>query len=94
MYDACKQTSQPVRVWALHAWHLIVQSASVGDVGRYVKPTLALISAHLLADCPPAVEGERAHGATLCCLVRGGGIVALTQSLAAGAVRRRGWCAQ
>ena len=70
VYEACKQTTQPVRVWALHAWHLIVQGASVGDAGRYVRPTLALIMAHLLADCPPAVEGEREHAATQSCLAR------------------------
>lgn len=49
VYTACKQTAEPGKSWALHAWSRLLD-ASTTDAAKYAKPTLALINAHLLAD--------------------------------------------
>ena len=49
VYTACKQTAEPGKSWALHAWSRLLDTCTT-DVPKYAKPTLALINAHLLAD--------------------------------------------
>jgi len=73
VYEMCKLTIQPVRIWALHAWNIIVESQGA-TVDKFIKPSIALINAHLLA-----MEGHPSRGlpgaqlsynGTLTCLAR------------------------
>jgi len=57
VYEMCKVTSQPVRTWALHSWQQIVECSGM-DIAKFVKPSLALINAHLLT-----VDGDPIRGA-------------------------------
>ncbi|TYZ59172.1 hypothetical protein PybrP1_007105 [[Pythium] brassicae (nom. inval.)] len=43
--------SQPLRTWILHSWSIVMESVSSagGDYEQYIKSTLSLIDAHVLA---------------------------------------------
>ena len=49
IYDSCKRTVQPFRTWGLHAFYLLLDTPGM-DVSKYVKPSLSLIDAHILAE--------------------------------------------
>ena len=48
IFEAARETKQPVRTWALHAWWLLVD-ASGSAFQRYIQPTLSLLDAHILS---------------------------------------------
>jgi hypothetical protein len=48
IFEAARETKQPVRTWALHAWWLLLD-ASGSSFQRYVQPTLSLLDAHILS---------------------------------------------
>ena len=48
LFEAARETKQPVRTWALHAWWLLVD-ASGSAFQRYIQPTLSLLDAHILS---------------------------------------------
>lgn len=43
--------SQPLRTWILHSWSIVMESVSTsgGDYEQYIKSTLSLVDAHILA---------------------------------------------
>ena len=46
LYDSARETREPVRTSALHSWWVMLSSQH--DLTKYIKPTLALVDAHLL----------------------------------------------
>lgn len=67
-----KETSQPVRLWMLYAIHLSMRAAK-SDFAPFLKDTLRLATAHLLADFFESplvlwVIAELARSATAACL--------------------------
>ena len=46
LYDSARETREPVRTSALHSWWVMLSSQH--DITKYIKPTLALVDAHLL----------------------------------------------
>ena len=59
VYDAARETRQPVRTWVLHAWGaLLRQLRHSRDFGKFVQPTLALVDAHLLCDVGSTYTGK------------------------------------
>jgi len=73
VYDLCKLTSQPMRTWALHTWKVIVDAAGM-DARKLVKPSIALINAHLLA-----VEGHPDRGGHTAAVMTAGSMTCLAQ---------------
>eukprot|EP00750_Incisomonas_marina_P003755 INCI13409.4.p1 GENE.INCI13409.4~~INCI13409.4.p1 ORF type:complete len:1613 (+),score=291.88 INCI13409.4:297-5135(+) len=66
IYDAARETRQPVRTWVLHAWGtLLRQLRHSRDFGKFVEPTLALIDAHLLCDVASICTGAVRTGVVL-----------------------------
>ena len=57
-YNQSRETSQPIRTWALHSFWLIINSVGIG-FEKYVKPTMALVDAHLLAGRISETSRER-----------------------------------
>lgn len=69
IYDCCKMTRQPLRVWSLHCWNIYITRSDVETPRVFFNPTLALINAHLLTEAGnPEHESQKAQHATMCCL--------------------------
>jgi hypothetical protein len=61
---------QPVRTWTLHSWSLLIETISAGnEFETYVKSTLSLVDAHMLADAGPG-GSIPTHPSVLCALAR------------------------
>lgn len=48
IFDAARETKQPLRTWALHTWWMLLEAAG-SAFNRYVQPTLSLLDAHILS---------------------------------------------
>ena len=72
LYDLARETREPVRTSALHSWWVLIrghadinvankQDVEISTLLKYVKPTLALVDAHLLT---PPIGASRSEGVT------------------------------
>ena len=67
VYDAARETRQPIRTWVLHAWgSLLRQLRHSRDFGKFVQPTLALIDAHLLCELGSTCTGTACNSTPRC----------------------------
>ena len=57
-YHQSREISQPIRTWGLHSFWIVINSVGVG-FEKYVKPTMALVDAHLLAGRISETSRER-----------------------------------
>lgn len=84
IFEAARETKQPLRTWALHTWWLLLEAAG-SSFHRYVQPTLALLDAHLLsvahvATYTPSLasSADQSNGSLFSRLLRAGGSIPLS----------------